>query len=943
MEKERTYEELEAALQDLKEKECDFKSTLENLPVGVVVHAADTSILLSNSKAHEILGYTKEQIEGKKITSLKWNFLNPDKSIMQIEDYPVYKVINTKKPLYDYTLGISKPNRKETTWVSVVATPELDENEKITKVIINFIDITEKNNAQNKLLKSEKELNKVQEITHTGSWYLDVETNEVTWTEELYKMYGFDSTLPPPPYTEHMKLFTPESWDILSKSLDKTRRTGIPYELTLNTVREDGSNGWMWVRGEAVFDQNNKITGLWGAAQDITKHKLVEMELSKAKQRAEESEIKYKAAFYTSPDSVNINKLSGEYVDVNEGFTRLTGYTKEEVFGNLSTDINIWAFPEDREKLILELKKNGIVENLESVFKTKNGKLIPALMSAKIISLNGQKHILSVTREISERKKFEKKLQRQNEEYATLNEEYKTTNEGLIKAVRDAEESKNRLKTFINSIPDIICYKDGKGRWLLANDADLELFSLTNVDYYGKTDLELADDTAPIYKDAFKTCMISDEKTWANKKISHGIEIIPTIKGEAKIYDVFKIPIFHPNGQRKALAVIGRDITELQETQNKLSEALKKAEESNLLKTEFIHNMSHEIRTPMNGILGFSDILSKPNLTETKKRQYINIIQNSGNQLMRIIDNILEISRLGTKQVIIKEKQLCLNDLLLELFSIFDIKAKENKTPLYLKKGLSDKNSTILTDRAKLNTILSNLLENSLKFTNDGFIEIGYTLKKNELEIYVKDTGVGIKKEHQKTIFDRFSQEEKEISRSVGGLGLGLSIAKENTELLGGTITLKSEKNKGSIFFVTIPYKPIYPQKNNSNKNKQHTILIAEDEEVNFLYISTLLENIAPSSITLHAKNGQEAINICKETKQIDIILMDIKMPIMNGHDATKKIKEFRPNLPIIAQTAYTTALEKEKAFSFGCNDFISKPITEKALNQVIKKYLIIE
>ncbi|RLD55336.1 MAG: hybrid sensor histidine kinase/response regulator [Bacteroidetes bacterium] len=392
---------------------------------------------------------------------------------------------------------------------------------------------------------------------------------------------------------------------------------------------------------------------------------------------------------------------------------------------------------------------------------------------------------------------------------------------------------------------------------------------------------------------------------------------------------------------------------------NKLNDELIKAkenaEESDKLKTEFIHNMSHEIRTPMNGILGFSNFLNNPELSNEERKNYINIVQSSGNQLLRIIDDILEISKLGTKQVKTIEKEICLNDLLLEHFTVFDIKAKENKIPLYLNKGLSDKESIILTDETKLNKILSNLLENALKFTKDGFIEFGYTLKTEsepvELEIYVKDTGIGIKQESQKTIFDRFSQEEKELSRNVGGLGLGLSIAKENAELLGGKITLKSEKGNGAIFYVTIPYKPVNHKHKNDNSNTdktrttkkqaKYTILIVEDEEVNYLYLDILLTDIKLNLAILHAKHGKEAVKMCKENSAINLILMDIKMPIMTGLEATRLIKEFRPDLPIIAQTAYSTNDEKKQAFSAGCNDFISKPISEETLNNVINKYLI--
>ena len=386
-------------------------------------------------------------------------------------------------------------------------------------------------------------------------------------------------------------------------------------------------------------------------------------------------------------------------------------------------------------------------------------------------------------------------------------------------------------------------------------------------------------------------------------------------------------------------------------TNEELIIAKERAEESDDLKTEFINNMSHEIRTPMNGILGFSSILSKPNLSETKKKHYINIIQNSGNQLMRIITDILEISKLGTKQVVAIKKEVCINDVLLENFTIFDIKAKENKTPLYLKNGLKDIDSTILTDESKLNKILSNLIENALKFTNEGYIEFGYNKVDNNLEFYVKDTGIGIKPENLESIFVRFSQEEKGLSDNVGGLGLGLSISKENAELLGGKITLTSEKGKGSTFFFTIPYKqanikPITTENSAeiiAKKQYEYTILIAEDEEVNYLFLDILLEDYEVNLKTIHAKHGKEAIDICRKNKNIDIVLMDMKMPIMNGFDATKLIKQFCPDLPIIAQTAYSTSEEKKLIFEAGCDDFISKPIGEEMLKDIIYKYLKID
>jgi len=263
------------------------------------------------------------------------------------------------------------------------------------------------------------------------------------------------------------------------------------------------------------------------------------------------------------------------------------------------------------------------------------------------------------------------------------------------------------------------------------------------------------------------------------------------------------------------------DITKRKLSEKELIVAKEKAEESDCLKTEFLKNMSHEVRTPLNGILGFSKLLGMgPDLSE-KEKYFTDVIQDSGYQLLGIIDNILEMSQLTTKQVKVQNNEVCLNYLLVELFSIFDVKAKENKTPLYLQKILPDEECKIYTDKTKLTKILSNLLENALKFTNSGFIEFGYSLvetygrtslHEKNIQIYVKDTGIGIDSGKQEKIFERFSQVEKKVSQNVGGLGLGLSIAKEYVDLLGGNIRLESEKGKGSTFFVTIPYKQYSPK-----------------------------------------------------------------------------------------------------------------------------------
>jgi PAS domain S-box-containing protein len=517
-------------------------------------------------------------------------------------------------------------------------------------------------------------------------------------------------------------------------------------------------------------------------------------------------------------------------------------------------------------------------------------------------------------------------------------------NEELILAKETAEESERQLKLISNNLVNGMIYQvisidENKRKFTYVSETVNEMYGCTveqakeNAEFiYGR-----------IHKDDIQKLILKEQVS---------INQLSIFKTEARVVNPdgsirWSYFVSKPRSFKGVVCWDGIeiDITEQKKIENELIIAKGNAEESNRLKTEFLNNMSHEIRTPMNGILGFSDFLLTPNLSDEKKKNYIQIIQSSGKQLLHVIDDIIEISRLGTKQVRVIESEACLNDLFLELFSIFDIKAKENKIPLYVKNSLSDKESTILTDKSKINKILSNLLENSLKFTNEGYIEFGYKLIENQLEIYVKDTGVGIETEKHDFIFDRFSQFEKDLSKRMGGLGLGLSIVKENVELIGGKIRVESKKGTGATFFITIPYKNVYTLSEDDKKmsalNEKYTILIAEDEEVNYLFLETLINEILKIDCNiLHAKNGKEAVEFCLIDDSIRLVLMDLKMPVMSGFEALNKIKKFKPQLILVAQSAYSTAEEIEKALSIGFDDFISKPISVQNFQNLINKHL---
>jgi len=376
----------------------------------------------------------------------------------------------------------------------------------------------------------------------------------------------------------------------------------------------------------------------------------------------------------------------------------------------------------------------------------------------------------------------------------------------------------------------------------------------------------------------------------------------------------------------------------------KIRNAEHKATEGDKLKTAFLQNISHEIRTPMNGIIGFAQLLNRENLTEEQRQMYVNIIINSSNQLLSIVNDVLDISLIESGNIIAKSEVVNLNELIDEVYLSL-LPTINSNVSFEIKKDLSNNKSIVITDKSKLRQILNNLINNANKFTKSGRITIGYKLKNNEIEFYIEDTGIGIDPSLQDKIFDRFTQAEVEITRQYGGTGLGLAICKGNIKLLNGRVWVRSEINKGSIFYFTIPYKPIKENLtrevlNSSIKtlNSNKVILIAEDEEFNYLFIKELLKK---SQIeTIYARNGRQAVELCLQNDNINLILMDIKMPIMNGFEAAQEIRKLRPNIKIIAQTAFAMVEDRERALNAGFIDYISKPFNEGQLLTLIDKHL---
>lgn len=614
-----------------------------------------------------------------------------------------------------------------------------------------------------------------------------------------------------------------------------------------------------------------------------------------------------KNTFDLSPSIISkANIDTGYFIQVNKAVTRILGYSVEEFTSKPLMD---FIHPDDRQRTteeISEQQKGREVTFLENRYLCKNGSYKWMAWHSSKADKNGI--VTAIGSDISERKK--------------------------------AEAVVKKLSTAVRQSPSIVVIADTEGKLEYVNPKFTESTGYGLSEVIGKKTniLKSGEQDSAFYKEMWE--IIDSGKVWRgqfhNKK-----------KNGELFWEAASISaILNESGDVINYIKIGEDITQQKITEEKLKIALEKALESDRLKSAFLANMSHEIRTPMNGILGFVNLLNEPNLSKSEIGKYSAIINRNGDRLLNTINDIIDISKIEAGQVVVSTSETSINTEIEEIYSFFLPEANKKGLSLSIESSPSTEQLRVITDSHKLHGILTNLIKNAIKYTEKGAITFGYFLKDKFIEFYVKDTGIGIPKDRMKAIFNRFEQADIEDRRVFEGSGLGLAISKAYVEMLGGEISVTSIESKGSTFTFTIPYNKeekieIEQIPENIDKDISNTVklnlLIVEDDDVSSELLKIILKDNFRKII--FAEDGIEAIEICKNRPEIDLVLMDINMPKMNGYDATKEIRKFNKDLIIIAQTAYGLSGDKEKAIEAGCNDYISKPINKDKLLVLIQKY----
>ncbi len=742
--------------------------------------------------------------------------------------------------------------------------------------------------------------------------------------------------------------------------IETTRQSTVPFVEEHEYNDREGQKIFFEINGYPVISKNLNYHFAILNYRDITTE-------VKARQTIEDYRNAFKELFSTLPGMVFrcLNETSWTVEYASAGSKALTGYNAEEIVNNNKVRYGDLIHEDDRQMVwdvIQESIKRRRFYDVRYRIITKKGKIKWVSERGKA-TFDQHDQVVSIggfVTDISEGKLAEISLKKELQISESIAQISMQLLQDTVTPIQISKLVQDYVKVFSGSNFSVIYSPDenGAGYTLFNHAAEDEIITV-HPENYTNSQFKLLE--------KFK----ADPKAYINNEESS--IILPGLWDEEKtISRLICIPAF-TNNKLSGLLIMGdaeEDYTEETisagqrlinmfslglyrlKAEETLQDAKTKAEESDRLKSLFLSNMSHEIRTPMNAIVGFAEMLQDTDLSREQKNKFLDVIIKSGDNLLRLINDIIDISKIEAGQLKFDYSDCLVNEMVYDLETYFKqemIRQKKEHIKLYTQLGHPESDFALQTDCVRLKQILNNLIGNAIKFTDEGFIEYGYKIKSGYIEFFVRDSGIGIAPDKQKLIFERFGQVQEAISRNLSGTGLGLTISKNLVEMLGGELWVDSMPGEGSTFFFNLPLRigttnTTRVQKDESEENKQtidlqgKTILVVEDVDTNFFYMSSLLQKL--NCKIVRANNGQKAIDICKNDSSIDLVLMDIELPVLDGYKATAEIKKFRPELPVIAQTAFAMMGERERSREAGCNDYLAKPIRKEELIKTLKKYM---
>ena len=925
----------------LSDSELRYRRLFESARDGILILDAETGMVVDvNHFLIEMLGFSREQFISKSIWELGFfkDIIANKASFVELQEnkYICYE---------DKPLETIDRRRIEVEFVSYVY--QVGNHQVIQ---CNIRDISDRKRIENILRDRDELLRETGIIAKIGGWEFNAITMEGTWTDEVARIHDLDPK-EKTNVSQGISFYTPESRTTIEAAIKNAIELKKPYDLDLEMITAKNNHKWVRTIGSPIM-QEGKVVKVRGSFQDITERKKAEEALKTSKERLVFAMEGANLGIW------NLDTVTGELI-----FSNLC----KELFGiGLDETMSYQRFsdalhPDDRERTCKAVKdaldnhKDYDIE-YRSLWPDESIHWLAAKGRGYYDATGKAMRLEGVVQDITERKQAEKTLQESEERFRSLYENstigiYRTTPEGKI---------------------------------ILANPTLVKLLGYSSFEELSERNLE-EDGFEPSYErthfmDVLKREGVVKglESAWTRIDgttlfVSESARAINDKEGKIIYFDGIVEDITLRKKAEQELILANKDLTFQNEEKEKranelliankelvfqneekekrateLTIAKEQAEESDRLKSAFLTNMSHEIRTPMNGILGFTELLKEPNLSSDDQQDYIQTIQISGARMLNTINSIVDISKIESGLMKVDIKETNINEKIEFTYKFFKPEVEIKGLQLLFKNSLPAKEAIIKTDNEKVYAILTNLVKNAIKFTCEGSIEFGYEKKGNYLEFFVKDSGIGILQKQQQLIFERFRQGSESHNRGYEGSGLGLSIAKSYVEMLGGEIWVESAEGKGSTFYFTIPYnavsekqtelKDTISQEHKEVQVKNLKILIVEDDEISYSLLARMLQKI--SKEVLHTITGVQAVEACRNNPDLDLVLMDIRMPKMDGNEATRQIRQFNKDVIIIAQTAYSFSGDNAKSIESGCNDYITKPINKTLLYELIKKHI---
>jgi PAS domain S-box-containing protein len=807
-------------------------------------------------------------------------------------------------------------------------------------------DITDTRASQDMLSQSEERLNLALSATNLGMWDWNLVNDEVYLSPIWFSMLGYGPDELPQELETWISLQHPDDRDISYNTVQEVikNREGS-FDIEFRLKHQNGS--WLWIRslGKAVsFDEDGNTTRLTGIHENINERK--------------KDELVRQVLFDISNAVNSTHSLDELYVIIRESLGRVVDTTNCFLaLYNEESDTLTLPFMEDEKdaftefparktltSFVIRTGEAQLVDIEREKELTQQGEIEP--VGAPCVSWLGVplKHEGKTIGVFAVQSYTEKTIYTQSDvellEFASDQIAVaidRRRHQDLLMSNQD------RQRRVFESSPDPMIVVDPSALILDFNSAFLEAFNVKAEVVYGQKIFRFINNAQ------WRSSIKNFYETW-NKGYLKNLEY-QVVRPDGVTFDaeVSTGAIYDSEGKPESMVLILKNISERKEAERKMLEAKYKAEESDRLKTAFLSNMSHEIRTPMNAIVGFSDLLSDEQLNPEERRDFIAQINQGADDLMRLIDDIIDIAKIEAGQVNVHISECFVRELFKELHLMYIQNIKRTG-----KEGVSMRLNwnwplnelAIYTDPFRLKQILINLLSNAVKFTETGEIVLGIEEHPAGVYFYVKDSGIGIREEKQKLIFDRFMQGHETKTKIYGGTGLGLAISKNLTEILGGTIGVDSVSGEGATFWFILPrnevplkYEAALRAPSNTLRSwDDKKILIAEDDHSNYYF---LFESLKDTGVEiLWSKDGEETMEMFREHSDLNLVLMDINMPLINGYECTRLIKKERPGLPVIAQTAYAMSGEREISREAGCDDYLAKPIKVSELLDTLSRYI---